>query len=144
MKRWKFNIGHLLLGLLAISFWSDSRPLREWWTGATEVGSDVNVEKVENPFSKGALQSVTLEQVRQIIKALSDERQRINKSIEQTRSEIEAKSDNMKNLRLARVDLNALIQEVNQLNDKGLQLSLQLQQVTHLLNHFRLREDELT
>lgn len=121
----------------------------EWslfWAGLAgedEKAAEETEIKFEDPFETGKLRVLTIEQVKKITRALSQDRKKINQRIEQINREIELNSERMESINLVGGDANETIDEINKLNDLGMKLSLQLQKVNLQLDRFRIREDEL-
>jgi len=94
-------------------------------------------------FVTGKLQVLSIEQVKLITRALSQDRKKINQRIEQIHREIELNSERLESIKLVGGDVADTIDEINKLNDLGMKLSLQLEKVSQQLDRFRSREDEL-
>ena len=99
--------------------------------------------KFEDPFETGKLHILTIEQVKQITRALSQDRKKINQKIEQINREIDLNTERLDSIKLVSGDSTEIIGEINKLNDIGMKLGLQLEKVSHQLDRFRSREDEL-
>jgi len=115
--------------------------LNLFWHGL--VGEDEAEVAAEDPFLTGRLRSLTVDQIKQITRALSQDRRKINQHIEKINSEIENNSQTVENLKLVGGDPEEVLEKINKLTDAGQQLSLQLQKVDEQLRKFREREDAL-
>lgn len=85
---------------------------------------------------------MNIKQIRQITKALSQERRAINQSIERIHREIEFCANKIESPGLGE-ELVAARNRIEALNDLGMSFSHQLQELTQQLSYFRAREDEL-
>ncbi len=116
----------------------------EWnlfWAGI--AGEDDPKAEVEDPFESGKLQILSIEQVKQITRALSQDRKKINQRIELVHREIELNHERIESIKLVGGDQATAMEEIDKLNELGMKLSLQLEKVSGQLDRFRSREDEL-
>jgi prefoldin subunit 5 len=119
----------------------------EWklfWMGIVgDDEADETADEAEAFLKAGKLQLLTIEQIKQITRALSLDRKRINQRIEQIQREIESNTERIASLRLVGSDTDSTIEEISKLNDIGEKLSQQLQKVDAQMQQFHAREDEL-
>ena len=101
------------------------------------------VKESEDPFETGRLSILTIEQVKQITRALSQDRKKINQHMEAINREIDENTGRLDSIKLVGGDSTETIEEINKLNDVGIKLNHQLQKINLQLGRFRQREDEL-
>jgi methyl-accepting chemotaxis protein len=111
-----------------------------FWHGI--IGDDENSEN-KNSFQTNYLNNLTIDQIKQITRALSQDRKKLNQKIEQINKTIEEVSGRIEGLNLVGSDTDATLKEITFLTDEGQNLSLELQKVTEYLRTLREREDEL-
>lgn len=118
--------------------------MTEWnlfWDGLK--GEDQAEPDLNDPFVTGKLQSLTLVQIKEMTKALSQGRRKLNQKMEILSKEIENSTQTVESLKLVGGEPSEIEKKINDLNDQGQQLSLQLQQLNERLKWARRREDEL-
>ncbi len=95
----------------------------------------------KDPFVTGKLETLSLEQIKAITKALSSDRRKLNQRIETVNREIEENSQRLESLKLVGGEPEETVQKINELNDLGQTLSAQLNRITERLKLARTRED---
>jgi hypothetical protein len=119
----------------------------EWklfWHGI--IGEDENPNESkpsQNPFSPDRMRLLTVEQIKQITRALSQDRKRLHQRIEEIQKEIDVLSENIESQELVGSNTNPTILQIQKLSDIGHQLSQQLENVNNQLDRFHDRELEL-
>lgn len=119
----------------------------EWklfWHGI--IGDDegeASSKEAKDPFSPDRLRIMTIEQIKQIMKALSQDRKRLNQKIEQVQKEIDTLSENIESQTLVGADTDSTIEQIKKLTDVGHLFSQQLEKVNTQIAKFREREMEL-
>lgn len=116
----------------------------EWkmfWLGL--VGEDEAADEAEQLLKTDKLNLLSIEQLKQITRTLSQDRKRINQRIEQIHAEIEMNNERLESIQLVGGDTESTLEEINKLSDIGQKLSLQLQKIDEQMHQIHLREDEL-
>lgn len=99
--------------------------------------------KVKDPFVTGKLETLSLEQIKAITKALSSDRRKLNQRLETLNREIEENSQRLESLKLVGGEPEETVQKINELNDLGQTLSEQLDRINERLKIARSREDTI-
>ena len=89
-----------------------------------------NSNKIKDPFVTGKVETLSLEQIKAITKALSSDRKKLNQQLELLSKEIAESTTKLET-----------VQRINQLNDLGQELSEQLDKINERLKIARHRED---
>ncbi len=97
-------------------------------------------EDTPDPVSGCAL---SLDQIKQLIKMLSEDRKKLNQHIETINREIDLNTDRLESLSLVGGNSAPIIEEINQLSDLGMKLSLQIEELNKKLSEFRSQENDL-
>lgn len=97
--------------------------------------------KVKDPFVTGKLETLSLDQIKAITKALSSDRRKLNQRLETVSREIEESSQRLESLKLVGGEPDETVQKINELNDLGQTLSEQLDRINERLKIARSRED---
>jgi hypothetical protein len=95
----------------------------------------------KDPFVTGKLETLSLEQIKAITKALSSDRRKLNQRIETVNREIEESSQRIESLKLVGGEPEDTVFRINELNDLGQTLSEQLNRINERLKLARSRED---
>lgn len=121
-----------------------------WQTFASEDEGDDQGEKdkqsssfSKDPFLTGQIETLGLEQIRAITKALSSDRKKLNQKLESLRKEIDLNSAKLEALRLVGGDFEQTLQNINTLNDLGESINSQLGKINDRLKMARAREDRI-
>ncbi len=97
----------------------------------------------KDPFVTGKLETLSLEQIKAITKALSDDRKILNQRLEALNIQVEESTEKLESLRLGGGEPDETLQAINQLTDLGQNLSEQLNKIDERLKLARAREDEV-
>jgi len=108
-----------------------------------EDGATATEAKVKDPFITGKLETLTLDQIKAITKALSSDRRKLNQRMETLNREIEESSQRLESLKLVGGEPEETVQKINELNDMGQALSEQLNRINERLKIARSREDAI-
>jgi chromosome segregation ATPase len=100
-------------------------------------------EQTKDPFVTGKLETLTLDQIKAITKALSSDRRKLNQRMETLNREIEENSQRLESLKLVGGEADGTVQKINELNDLGQTLSEQLNRINERLKIARSREDKI-
>lgn len=118
------------------------KSLKNEWALFWEVfqGED---EQGQPNLETAKLEVLSLNQVREITKALIEDRKRINQRLETLSKEIDLNSVKLESLRLVGADEENTLARINELNDLGQSLSTALEKLDNQLRAVRNRESEL-
>jgi chromosome segregation ATPase len=100
-------------------------------------------EQTKDPFVTGKLETLTLDQIKAITKALSSDRRKLNQRMETLKHQIEENSQRLESLKLVGAEPEETVQKINELNDMGQTLSEQLNRINERLKIARSREDKI-
>ncbi|GIL17563.1 MAG: hypothetical protein BroJett040_13140 [Oligoflexia bacterium] len=117
--------------------------ISEWkmfWEGL--VG-DTESAHDQDPFETGKLESLTLDQIKAITKALSTDKKKINQQLEKISQEIEENTEKLNSLRLVGGAQEETIESLHELTDVGQKMSGQIAKIDARLKAARQREDIL-
>lgn len=113
----------------------------------TILGDDESPEaekaKTKDPFVTGKLETLSLEQIKAITKALSADRKKLNQQLEAVSKEIHESTARLESLKLVGGESEETLEKINELNDLGQSLSEQLDKVNERLKLARSREDAI-
>jgi len=99
--------------------------------------------KTKDPFVTGKLEILSLEQIKAITKALSADRKTLNQKLEIINKEIEENTARLESLKLVGGESEETVLKINELNDLGQTLSMQLDRINERLKIARSREDSI-
>ncbi len=110
---------------------------------ADDEDSDESAQKAQtkDPFITGKLESLSLEQIKAITKALSSDRKKLNQRLESLNKELEDNTAKLESLQLVGGESEETLQRINELTDLGQSLSEQLDKINERLKIARARED---
>lgn len=106
-----------------------------------EDGGEEPQAKTKDPFVTGKLETLNLDQIKAITKALSSDRRKLNQRMETLNREIEENSQRLESLKLVGGEPEETVQKITELNDLGQTLSEQLNRINERLKLARQRED---
>jgi len=112
----------------------------EWALFWDSISGD---EKEKDAFETGKLEVLNLEQLREIIKALSQDRKRLNQKLESLNKELELNSVKLESLRLVGGEDEDTLKRIGELNDIGQVLSEQLSKLDEKIKWTRLKQEEI-
>lgn len=93
-----------------------------------------------DPFLNGRIETLSLEKIKAITKALSQDRKRLNQRLESLGKELDLNSVKLDSLRLVGGETEDTEKKINELSDIGQALSLQLAKIDDRLRAARERE----
>lgn len=111
----------------------------EWalfWESIAGEGRD------NDAFETGKLEVLNLEQLHDIIKALSQDRKRLNQKLESLHKELELNGAKLESIRLVGGQDNEILNRINELSDIGQVLSEQLNKLDEKIKWTRTRQQE--
>ncbi len=115
----------------------------EWSLFWDSLSGDFIEGESEDPFKTGKIQVLSLEQIREITKALSKNRRQVNQKIESLSKEIELNSVKLETIRLASGHDDDVVSRINELSDQGQLLSQELAKIDERLKLIRQSEEEV-
>lgn len=95
----------------------------------------------EDPFESGRIKALSLDQVREISKALSKTRKQVNQKIESVNREIDLNAAKLESLRLVGAQEDDTVRRLHELSDQGQALSQELSKLDDRLKMVRETED---
>ncbi|WP_413289822.1 hypothetical protein [Bdellovibrio sp. HCB337] len=99
-------------------------------------------EEQEDSFETGKLEVLSLEQLHEITKALSQDRKRLNQKLESLNKELELNGAKLESIRLVGGQDEDTLKRINELSDIGQVLSEQLNKLDEKIKWTRLRQEE--
>lgn len=106
-------------------------------------GDEEVTEETKNAFENGKLEVLSLNQVREITKALIEDRKRINQKLETLTKEIDLNSAKLESLRLVGAEEQETMSRIHELNDMGQAFAIALQKLDEQLRAVRDKEVEI-
>ena len=97
----------------------------------------------EDPFETGKVESLGLDQLHEITKALSEDRKRLNQKLEILNKELELNSLKLESLHLVGGEDEGTLKRIGELNDIGQVLSEQLNRLDEKIRWTRTKEEEI-
>jgi len=111
----------------------------EWALFWESIAGD---EQDESAFETGKLEVLNLDQLHDIIKALSQDRKRLNQKLESLNKELELNSVKLESIRLVGGPDEETLKRINELSDIGQVLSEQLGKLDEKIKWTRIRQEE--
>lgn len=112
-----------------------------FWAGL--VGDDELESEENDPFQTGKLETLSLDQIRELTKLMSGDRKRLNQRLESINKEIDLNTAKLDSLRLVGGDVQETVERLNQLSDLGQNMSVELAKLNDKLKMARSREDSI-
>ena len=112
----------------------------------TILGDDETAETdtdSKDPFVNGKLETLSLDQIKAITRALSSDRKKVNQRLESLSKELEMNTAKLESMKLVGGDTEEPMQRINLLSDQGQGLSEQLIKINERLKLARACEDAL-
>jgi hypothetical protein len=120
--------------------------LKNEWALLWEAFSGENEEantKSNDAFCTGKLEVLTVAQVREITKSLSEGRKKLNQKLEILNKEIDLNTAKLESLELVGGDKESTLNRINELTDIGQNLTTALVKLDEKLRLAREQEDEV-
>jgi uncharacterized phage infection (PIP) family protein YhgE len=95
----------------------------------------------QQDFDDEKLQNLSMDQIRQMTKALSEDRKRLHQKLEEVQRLLDEKNEKLETLRLVRGETENTLSEISRLHDLGQAVSEQLEKVNEKIKSIRLREE---
>ncbi len=115
----------------------------EWSLFWNSLSGDFVESETEDPFKTGKIQVLSLEQIRDITKALSKNRRLVNQKIESLNKEIELNSIKLETVRLVGTPDDEIVHRINDLSDQGQVLSQELSKIDERLKIIHHTEEQV-
>ena len=115
----------------------------EWSLFWNSLSGDFVESETEDPFKTGKIQVLSLEQIRDITKALSKNRRLVNQKIESLNKEIELNSIKLETVRLVGTQDDEIVHRINDLSDQGHVLSQELSKIDERLKIIHHTEEQV-
>jgi hypothetical protein len=104
-------------------------------------------ELIQNPpdqgLANGKLEVLSLDQIRELAKALSADRKKLNQKMESLSKEIDLNSAKLESIRLVGGEDESVLKRINELNDAGESVAKALEILDKQLRAVRRQEDFL-
>lgn len=97
----------------------------------------------QDAFATGQLEVLDLEQIREMTKALVEDRKKLNQKLESLSKEIDLNSAKLESLRLVGGVEDETMSRINELHDLGQSMAHALQKLDKQLRSIREQEDKL-
>lgn len=97
----------------------------------------------EDVFNTGKLEVLNLDQIKEITKALLEDRTKINQKMESISKEIDLNSTKLESLRLVGASDEETLKRIHELNDLGQNMSYALAKIDEQLREIRERESQI-
>jgi hypothetical protein len=122
------------------------KSLKDEWNLLWEsIAGEKEDEKNSEPdaFVTGKLEALTLDQVKEITKSLSDDRKKLNQKLEKLNKEIDLNSAKLESLRLVGSQDETTLKRIVELNDLGQSMAESLHRLDLKLRRAHQREEEI-
>lgn len=93
--------------------------------------------QIEGDFDHQQFKMMSLSQTKDLIRVLSQDRRKMNQKIESINKEIGLNTSKLESVRLAGADEDSILKRINELNDQGQKLSLELASLDEKLRRAR-------
>lgn len=114
-----------------------------WESIAGENETADKGQLLENAFETGKLQPMSLDDVRSLTRALSQDRRKLNRRLESLKKEIDLNTAKLESLRLVGGEDDETFRKISELNDQGQSLSNELSKLDSQLRLARTKEEEI-
>lgn len=109
-----------------------------------ESESETEIEKKsQGEFPAGELRAMDMSQIREMTRALLEDRKRLNQKLESLSKEIDLNSAKLESLRLVGAAEDEAMVRINELHDLGQYMAQALQKLDQKLRAIREQEDRL-
>lgn len=121
------------------------KTLKNEWSLFWEAfqGETEEVGKSENLLENGKLEVMSLEQIREITKALVEDRKKLNQRLELVSKEIDLNSAKLESLKLVGAESDDILKRIHDLHDLGQSVAMALSQLDTKLKEIREKEVRL-
>lgn len=121
------------------------KALRNEWSLFWDAfqGDEKVTGKSEEIFGSGKLEVLTLDQIREITRALAEDRKKLNQKLELVSKEIDLNSAKLESLRLVGAEGEDVLQRIHDLHDLGQSMATALSNLDTKLREIREKENKL-
>lgn len=122
------------------------KSLKNEWSLFLEAFQGDDTEEIKTPqdvFATGQLEVMDLEQIREMTKALVEDRKKLNQKMESLSKEIDLNSAKLESLRLVGGAEDETMSRINELHDLGQSMAQAMQKLDKKLRSIREQEDKL-
>ncbi len=119
------------------------RALKNEWRLFWDSVRKESSKKSEDPFLTGQLEPLNLDQVKEIMRTLSDDRKQLNQQLEKLTREIEINSTQLEKIRKLGAEDEVMVKRIGALNDLGLSIVECLQRLDERVHFAHTREAEI-
>lgn len=121
------------------------KTLRNEWSLFWDAfqGDEKEAGKSEETFANGKLEILSLDQVREITKALVEDRKTLNQRLELVSKEIDLNSAKLESLRLVGAEEDETLKRIHDLHDLGQSMATALSNLDKKLREIREKEDRI-
>lgn len=116
--------------------------LKNEWSLLMDMFQGEDLE-AKDAFETGKLEVLSLNQIRSMTKALSEDRKKINQRLESLNKELDLNAAKLESLRLGGQDHEQTLSRIHELTDLGQNLSEALDKLDSRLKEARQKEEEL-
>lgn len=106
-------------------------------------GEDKEAENSENKIENGKLEVLSLDQIREMTKALVEDRKKLNQKLELVAKEIDLNSAKLESLRLVGAEEEETLKRIHDLHDLGQNMATALSNLDKKLRDIRDKENRL-
>lgn len=99
--------------------------------------------KISDSFEAGKLELLGLNEVRELMRALTEDRKKLNQKLESLNKEIDLNTAKLESMRLAGAEDAEILKRIHELNDLGQSVANALGKVDRRLRAIRQKEDTL-
>lgn len=97
----------------------------------------------KNPSINGKLEVLSLDQIREITRALVEDRKKLNQKLESVSKEIDLNSAKLESLRLVGAEDEDTLKRIHELHDLGQSMVTALSKLDKQLRYIREKEDQI-
>lgn len=117
--------------------------LKNEWSLFWEAFQGDSEVKSQNAFETGKLEILSLDEIRDITRALLQDRKKINQKMESLYKEIDLNSAKLESLRLVGGEEEPVLNRINELSDLGQSMANALSKLDQKLKEIRDKETQL-
>jgi hypothetical protein len=99
--------------------------------------------RISDSFEASKLELLGLNEVRELMRALTDDRKKLNQKLESINKEIDLNTAKLESLRLVGAEDSEILKRIHELNDLGQSVANALGKVDRRLRAIRQKEDAL-
>jgi hypothetical protein len=121
------------------------KALKNEWSLFWEAihSEEISEDKNKDPFESGTLEALSLNQVREMTKALIEDRKKLNQKLESVAKEIDLNSAKLESLRLVGAEDSEMLKRIHELHDLCQSMSNALSRLDKKLRMMREKENKI-